>query len=68
MGDLACMNAIDAHFGQAKHILCNWHIQKQVLANWKKHYLEEASFLEFQSLWTTVMNSNTQEEYKKRLA
>ncbi|XP_071699208.1 protein FAR1-RELATED SEQUENCE 5-like [Rutidosis leptorrhynchoides] len=58
--ELALMNAISKVFPAATNLLCVWHIEKNVLANCKKHFKREAEFDIFMSSWKNVIYSITE--------
>lgn len=65
--DLALMNAIEKVFPNAKHLLCRWHIDKNVTANCRKHFDEKAWPL-FMHSWTSLMFSSDIPTYERLLA
>ncbi|XP_071696399.1 protein FAR-RED IMPAIRED RESPONSE 1-like [Rutidosis leptorrhynchoides] len=58
--ELALMNAISKVFPAATNLLCVWHIEKNVLANCKKHFKREAEFDIFMCSWKNVIYSITE--------
>ena len=39
--ELALMNTLDTQFPNSNHLLCTWHVNMNVLANCRKHYLAD---------------------------
>ncbi|KNA03829.1 hypothetical protein SOVF_205420 [Spinacia oleracea] len=62
--ELALMNAIRVVFPRAKHILCVWHIQKNVLSKCKGYFNKE-NWDDFVSAWNTIVYAKTEEAYDK---
>ena len=65
--DLGLMNAIEKVFPHATHLLCRWHIDKNVSANCRKHFDEKAWPL-FMHSWTTLMFASDIPTYDRLLA
>ena len=65
--DMALMNAIDRTFPQTTHLLCRWHISRNVLANCKKHMLKKAICDDFLTEWNQAMYAPSEEMFKIRL-
>ncbi|KAL4561763.1 hypothetical protein LXL04_033937 [Taraxacum kok-saghyz] len=57
--ELALMNAINVVFPSTINLLCIWHIEKNVLANCKKHFEHAEEFDIFMSSWNNVAYSTT---------
>ncbi|KAL4561205.1 hypothetical protein LXL04_033368 [Taraxacum kok-saghyz] len=57
--ELALMNAINVVFPNTTNLLCIWHIEKNVLANCKKHFPHTNEFDIFMSYWNNVAYSTT---------
>lgn len=99
--ELALMNAISAVFPDAGHLLCQWHIQKNILAKCKRYFSSDTDesdlravrlvpstgtivqsiastgtvtatvptsidpWTEFQRNWTTVIRTQTSDDFEK---
>ncbi|XP_038704674.1 uncharacterized protein LOC120000624 [Tripterygium wilfordii] len=61
------MSAIESVFPNAKHLLCHWHINKNILAKCKKMFLDKETWNLFMSVWGTVVAANTEVEYLRRI-
>ena len=66
------MNAIESSFPDAQNLLCQWHIQKNLLAKCKRYFPTEEldasnivsdSWSQFQRTWTAVVRTQTSEEF-----
>ena len=68
--DLSLLNAIHTELPEVKHLLCRWHISKNVLAHIPKVFngLEKDSVDTILKGWNILVSSHTQEEYSKNLA
>ncbi len=66
--DLALMNAIDVVFPDLQELLCQWHIQRAIVAKCKKHFAvglkDNDPWTTFQSQWTTVVQSRTSNAFE----
>lgn len=51
-------------FPNTTHILCAWHIEKNVLANVKKYFKSNEAVDEFVLQWRTLVTSCTEESFK----
>jgi hypothetical protein len=54
--DLALMSAISSVFPNSANLLCLWHINKNVLANCRKHFENQESFDYFIDAWKELVN------------
>ena len=62
----AFINAVNVVFPETTHLLCVWHIQKNVLTNCRNDFDSKNAFDLFLSFWTnTVVYSSTEEEFQK---
>ncbi|KAK9291532.1 hypothetical protein L1049_019480 [Liquidambar formosana] len=61
--ELSLMNAIKKVFPNARHLLCRWHISKNVLSNCKKYFDSGVQWEKFNSQWETVVLFATESEY-----
>ncbi|XP_028057844.1 PKS-NRPS hybrid synthetase CHGG_01239-like [Camellia sinensis] len=66
--ELALMNAIDNTFPNARHLLCRWHINKNVLTKCKKMFETKEKWDKFNTAWNYLILSSTEEEYNDHLA
>ncbi|XP_028104604.1 uncharacterized protein LOC114303653 [Camellia sinensis] len=66
--ELALMNAIDNTFLNARHLLCRWHINKNVLTKCKKMFETKEKWDEFNSAWNYLILSSTEKEHNDHLA
>ena len=57
--ELGLMAALNVVFPTSRHLLCIWHIQKNVLANTKKLFPNGEDWVLFQQEWTELMYSRT---------
>lgn len=64
--ELSHMNAIAKVFPCAKNMLCRWHIQKNVLANCKKHF-DDAHWQKVLATFAVIMYAPTIEVYDERV-
>jgi len=66
--DLTLMNAISQAFPNATHLLCRWHINKNVLAKCKKLFSTKEWWDFFMTYWNLVVLSPTEEDYDNHIA
>lgn len=66
--DLALVGAIKAICPRSPHLLCVWHINKNVLAKTKQYFSSNEEFEVFIKSWKDLINSSTIVEYKDQLA
>ncbi|KAK9676759.1 hypothetical protein RND81_11G098300 [Saponaria officinalis] len=59
----ALMKAISIVFPQTTHLLCIWHIQKNIVAKCKKQFAEDEDWDMFMSTWNAVMYAKTENSY-----
>ncbi len=64
--DLALMNAIHRVFPTARHLLCRWHISRNVLAKCKKFFELKEKWDKFIMSWNVLVLSSTEDEYNDR--
>jgi hypothetical protein len=74
--ELALMNALDASFLSSKHILCQWHINKNVQIKTKRDFPTlppgslpgacDPKHNDFIDEWTLLLKSTTSQEYHQR--
>lgn len=67
--DLLLLNAMRTGLPEVKHLLCRWHISKNVLAHIPKVFngLEKDSLDNIHKGWNTLVSSYIQKEYFKNL-
>lgn len=61
--ELALMAAIEIVFPRAKHMLCIWHINQNILANCRKKLGSNEAWAEFEADTKNMMYANTTEVY-----
>ncbi|XP_028068917.1 uncharacterized protein LOC114271500 [Camellia sinensis] len=66
--ELALMNAIENTFPNAGHLLCRWHINKNVLAKCKKMFGTKKKWDKFNTAWNYLVLSSIEEKYNDHLA
>ncbi|XP_052300876.1 PKS-NRPS hybrid synthetase cheA-like [Citrus sinensis] len=65
--EVALMNAIQNVFPTATHILCRWHISKNVLSNCKKLFETNEVWESFITNWNILVLSATKDHYMQHL-
>ncbi|XP_061990742.1 uncharacterized protein LOC133709124 [Rosa rugosa] len=65
--ELALMNSIRDLFPSSRHLLCKWHINKNVMKECKKKFTTKEGWDAFNGAWNTVVSSATEGEYWKNL-
>ncbi|XP_028060852.1 uncharacterized protein LOC114264436 [Camellia sinensis] len=65
--ELALMNAIHKIFPSARHLLCRWHISKNVLTKCKKMFETQQKWEKFNHEWNSVVYSSFEIQYDERL-
>ncbi|KAK9734310.1 hypothetical protein RND81_04G130600 [Saponaria officinalis] len=63
--ELALIRAIEIVFPEVTHLLCVWHIQKNVVANLKIYFKDEEDWDVFISMWNAVMYAETEEDFEQ---
>ena len=63
----ALMNAIEGTFPQTTNLLCRWHINKNLLANCKKHVLKKGAWEGYIAQWNMVVHADSEEMFKIQL-
>lgn len=66
--DLALLGAIRAICPRSPHLLCIWHINKNVLARAKQYFTSNEQFEAFIQSWKEFINSSNSIEYEDLLA
>ena len=59
--DLALINALATVFPLVSHLLCVWHVNKNVLAYCKPSFVTKEAWDKFYAAWQTVVYANTSE-------
>ena len=66
--DIGLMAAIYSVFPDTRHLLCLWHIHRNVQEHWKPVFRHSAhsddDWMAFESMWHAVVYSKTEEEYE----
>lgn len=62
--ELALMNAIKVIFPNSTHLLCVWHIEKNIMAKCKKIFRTKDDWEEFIKTWTDVIRSPEEESFQ----
>ena len=59
--------AIPSTYGAAgpNHLLCLWHINKNIVVHCKKWYQTDEDWLKFHAAWQTVLYANTVEKFEE---
>ena len=65
--DLALLGALREDFADYPHLLCLWHINKNIAAKVKECFTTNEAWDEFNSYWQSLINSPTEDEYTARL-
>jgi hypothetical protein len=78
--EIALMNSLDDTFPNSAHILCTWHVNMNILANCRKHFLKDKAdpnkpsdyipdpkWEEFLKDWNSLLNSPNEAEYESQL-
>ncbi|KAK8920994.1 hypothetical protein KSP39_PZI020820 [Platanthera zijinensis] len=64
--ELALLNVIKVVFPTSKHILCQVHIHRNVLANCKKYFKEGKECEKFLGVWQRLVEARTENEFYMR--
>jgi hypothetical protein len=65
--DLALLATLRDDYPEYPHLLCLWHINKNIAAKVKKCFITNEVWDEFLSGWQNLVNSPTVDEYEARL-
>ncbi|KAI0995297.1 hypothetical protein K3495_g12885 [Podosphaera aphanis] len=65
--ELALMNSIETLLPNMAHLLCVWHIQKNVLNNCRKYFGSEDDWAKILSAWTKVIESLSTQSYEENV-
>jgi hypothetical protein len=63
----ALINAIYATYPTAVHLLCIWHLNKNVTKNCKKYFDEGAKYEQFMKDWNNVLYSTDESQFELSL-
>lgn len=66
--DLALLGAIKVVCPDNPHLLCIWHINKNVTSNTKQHFRTNIECQEFLQAWNQLIYSTTENDYNARLS
>nr|XP_011463603.1 PREDICTED: protein FAR1-RELATED SEQUENCE 2-like [Fragaria vesca subsp. vesca] len=66
--ELALMKAVHQVFPETRHILCKWHISKNVLKKCKASFATKAGWEMFITDWNSLVDSLTEDDYLRNLA
>ncbi|KAI1001618.1 hypothetical protein K3495_g6584 [Podosphaera aphanis] len=76
--ELALMNSLEVHFSDTPCLLCRWHVNMNVFAKSKKHFLKPTKkgdsyvrspdFVEFLKQWNAVLAATSEEIYEQEVA
>lgn len=65
--ELALVNTINSVFPETHLLLCRWHVNKNVLKTYKRHFTTNETWQEFDTAWQRVLNNVTEEAYEINL-
>jgi len=65
--DLALLKVLRENYAKFPHLLCIWHINKNVQANCKSLFPTEEDYKKFFSLWMAVVTAPTEEGFDEAL-
>ncbi|XP_028112213.1 uncharacterized protein LOC114310439 [Camellia sinensis] len=65
--ELALMNSIQKTFPSARHLLCRWHISKNVLTKCKKMFETQQKWEKFNHEWNSLVYSSSEIQYDECL-
>nr|KAJ0207779.1 hypothetical protein LSAT_V11C500242010 [Lactuca sativa] len=65
--DLACMNACNNVFPEAKGLLCRWHIDTSIKRKYKTFLVHRRCWTSFYKGWKKLVESETEEAYNSNL-
>ncbi|KAL7163345.1 hypothetical protein ACSBR2_039443 [Camellia fascicularis] len=63
--ELALMNAIQVVFPTTNNLLCVWHIEKNILVNYKSYFEAQEDWSTFLCTWRQVINSQDEATYEE---
>ena len=62
----SCISQIKEVFPTSKHLLCIWHINKNVLANCKPHFVDNEAWEAFMARWTEVIYAHREADFNAK--
>lgn len=65
---LALMNAIDRIFSTSRHMLCRWHIGKNIVTNCKKYFETKQKWDLLVYEWNILVASETEDDFNRLLS
>ncbi|XP_021839271.2 protein FAR1-RELATED SEQUENCE 5-like [Spinacia oleracea] len=63
--ELALINAINIVFPETTHLLCVWHIQKNIVVKCKGYFKETEDWDVFMSMWNAMVYAETEEQFEE---
>ncbi|KAG5547941.1 hypothetical protein RHGRI_013579 [Rhododendron griersonianum] len=63
--ELALMNAIRVVFPSTVNLLCVWHIEKNILANYKSYFETQDNWTTFLTTWNQVISSQDEQAFNE---
>ncbi len=79
----ALLNSLNRYFPSSTHLLCRWHVNKNIVKNTRDKYFELGEeyvdrnnvrknrrhelWIKFWDLWEAILNSKSQEEYEENV-
>ena len=63
--EMALISAIEVVFLATTHLLCLWHIEKNIVAKCKGYFEEKEDWDVFLSMWNSVVYAETEEEFEE---
>jgi histone-lysine N-methyltransferase SETD2 len=63
--ELALMNAIERIFPTSRHLLCRWHIGKNLVTNCKKYFETKQKWDLFVYGWNLMVVAETEDEFNR---
>lgn len=64
--DPSIIRAISHKFPLTAHLLCLWHLNKNVLSHCKKLFEDEESLTEFYKTWNKILYAHKEKEFHER--
>lgn len=62
--EMSLIQVIEQVFSATKHLLCIWHVNKNVLINCKSTFIFTEEWEEFYSNWNNVLQAKTVEAFE----
>ncbi|KAL7111232.1 hypothetical protein ACP275_05G075400 [Erythranthe tilingii] len=66
--DLGLMKAIATIYPTSRHLICRWHINKNLIANCKKLFDDDEMWDSFESEWSILVKQESEELFNSKLA